>query len=183
MTNLNSSELITSLKSGGLAVIPTDTIYGVVCSALNPAAVERLYEVKQRDRSKACIVLISDLADLDQFEPLISPPIRQVLSKVWPGPTTVVLDCHGFTYLHRGKESLAFRWPADAKLCELIAQTGPLIAPSANPEGQPPATTIKEARDYFDDQISIYVDGGTRVGSPSRLIKLAADGTVTVLRG
>jgi len=72
--------------------------------------------------------------------------------------------------------------PKDPALQHLLAESGPLIAPSANPEGEPPAATIEDARNYFGDQVDLYLDGGTREGSPSTLMSMDEQGAVVVLR-
>ena len=93
-----------------------------------------------------------------------------------PGKTSIILPCpdEKFHYLHRGSNFLAFRLPADAPLRQFIYRTGPLVAPSANLEGLPPATTIEEAQNYFGDKVDFYIDGGKMEGSPSKLIKKKA---------
>lgn len=175
---------IETLKKGGVAVIATDTIYGVVASAKNEAAVLRVYAIKGRAPEKPCIILISSIDDLAAFGTAPNAAQRATLERVWPGPLSVILPCTDstYTYLHRGTQSLAFRLPADEMLRALLTETGPLIAPSANPQGAEPATTIEEAQNYFGDQVDCYADAGVRVGKPSRLISVAEDGTEAVLR-
>ena len=99
------------------------------------------------------------------------------LDGYWPGPNTIVLPCKGekFEYLHRGTETLAFRVPDKSELIELIQRVGPLIAPSANIEGENPAETIEEAKEYFGDAVSCYKDGGKIVGKPSTVISMVDD--------
>jgi L-threonylcarbamoyladenylate synthase len=99
-------------------------------------------------------------------------------------PTSVILDCPEdiFSYLHRGTQTLAFRLPASANLRELLLKTGPLIAPSANIEGLPPAKNIEEARNYFGDAVDLYMDGETIAGKASRVVRLHNDGSITILR-
>ena len=79
-------------------------------------------------------------------------------------------------------ESMAFRLPAIKELRDLLLQTGPLIAPSANPEGLAPASDTAQAEEYFGHEIDMYIDGGKIEGKPSKLIKLHKDGTVNILR-
>jgi tRNA threonylcarbamoyl adenosine modification protein (Sua5/YciO/YrdC/YwlC family) len=172
------------LLAGQLVVLPTDTLYGVVGSVRLPATVERLYALRQRELDKPCIILIHDLDDLAQLGVDATPAQRAELSRHWPGPVSVVLPCPGEAqrYLHRGSRTLALRQPDYPALQALLRQTGPLLAPSANPAGQPPATTIAQARHYFGDAVAVYVDGGPLAGQASQLIALAADGKATTLR-
>ena len=176
-------KLETILKKSGVAVIPTDTIYGIVGSALSKKTVERIYELKGRDDGKPCITLISSYADLKKFGVVLTPSQKKILSRAWPGPVSVILPCtqKKFEYLHRGTKSLAFRMPKTKKLQDLLKKTGPLIAPSANLQGAQPAETIAEAKAYFGDTIDIYSSGGRKKGKPSTLISLL-DNKVVVLR-
>jgi L-threonylcarbamoyladenylate synthase len=175
--------LVRHLLSGDAVVIPTDTIYGVAARALDKNAVSKLYEIKLRTPEKPFIILISSVNDLALFGIHPTPTINKHLESHWPGPFSIVLDCPDpkFEYLHRGTNSLAFRLPARPDLIELLNQTGPLVAPSANPEGQPPAKNISEAKAYFDDKVSCYLDAGEITGKPSTLIVLTGDNE-TILR-
>jgi|SRR5690606_31704155 len=176
---MNTQEIISHLKSGQIAVIPTDTLYGIVGIASNPNTIDRIYELKHRDPSKASIVLISDVSQLEQFGISNLPD----LSQYWPGPFSILLSCPDpdFAYIHKGTEEIAFRLPDNQQLRDIISQTGPLVAPSANIEGNPPATTIEEAKAYFGDNVE-YLDGGILTGNPSSLLRIHEDGTIDQLR-
>jgi L-threonylcarbamoyladenylate synthase len=178
-----SPQTTTSLKGGGIGVAPTDTIYGIVCSALNEKAVEKVYEVRRRRPEKPCIILIADVADLALFGIAVDWTTEQLMNQLWPGPVSIVLPClaEQFAYLHRGTHTLAFRLPADEELRASLRETGPLIAPSANPEGLSPAVTIEKAREYFSDNVDFYEDAGPRVGEPSTVLEVK-NGKVVVLR-
>ena len=162
--------------------MPTDTLYGIVGSALNKKAVARIYKLRKRDLRKPMIILVSSIADIEKFGVILNPKSLILLRKLWPGKISVILPCPSkkFFYLHRGKKSLAFRMPAKKSLIELLKITGPLVAPSANWEGLPPAKTIKEAKKYFGDKvypeqgrrIDFYVDGGELKSLPSTLVEL-----------
>jgi L-threonylcarbamoyladenylate synthase len=86
-----------------------------------------------------------------------------------------------FAYLHCQTNSLAFRWPDKKNLIELIKKTGPLVAPSANPEGKPPAETIVEAKDYFKQEMDFYVAGGKLKGAPSTIVEIK-NGKINLIR-
>ncbi len=170
------------LKTGGIGVLATDTLYGVVGQALNQATVERIYSVKERTPTKPFIILISDPADVELFGINLTREEERILEQYWPGPVSVILDCFGpkFEYLHRDTHSLAFRLPAKPELTSLIARTGPLVAPSANPEGLTPAPSIDAARAYFGDTVDFYI-GGPVGDKPSKIIKITSGG-VEILR-
>lgn len=172
--------VVTVLKENGVAVVPTDTVYGIVTSPFIESSVERIYELKDRDSRKPLIILLPEPEAMKMFT--IKTTWIERARAHWPGPTTVVVPCESrrLRYLHRGTQSLAFRVPEDPLLEELLAQTGPLVAPSANPEGLPPAETVEEAEDYFGPSVDAYLDGGVRDGSPSKIIKLTEDGVQTL---
>ncbi len=180
----DNQKLSDILKTGGVVVMPTDTLYGIVGSALNQSTVENIYQIRQRRPDKPCIILIGDISEIEKFSISLTEKQKEELEKYWPGPVSVVLDCReeAFSYLHRGTNTLAFRLPENKELRDLLLQTGPLIAPSANTEGGVPAKNIKEARDYFGDSVDLYVDGGDISGKASKVIKLGKDGSIVVLR-
>jgi L-threonylcarbamoyladenylate synthase len=180
----NNEKLVKVLKEGKVAVIPTDTIYGVVGRAEDQLVVERIYAIRKRNPEKPCIILISDTGELEKFSISLTLEQKEKLKEFWPGPVSIILDCldEKFSYLHRGTNTLAFRVPASEELRNLLKQTGPLIAPSANPEGLSPAKTTQEARNYFGDTVDLYIDEGEVVGKASKVIKLHKDGGVSILR-
>lgn len=172
------------LKGGGIGVLPTDTLYGIVGSALNSETVERIYRVRRRDLKKPLIVLISSLDDLKMFGIKLNLTQEKALKEIWPGKVSVVLPCihKKMAHLHRGKKTIAFRFPADGELVSLLKKVGPLVAPSANRAGDEPATKFKEARAYFTDEVDFYVDGGKLKSKPSTLVELGKSGNLKVLR-
>lgn len=185
-----NSEAVKILKNDGIGVIPTDTTYGIVCSALSKKSVERVYRLRKRSSNKPVIVLIGSKFDVQMFSVKLEPRTSNILNKLWPGPVSVILpvipylagafgegrshksSVVKFKYLHRGKKAIAFRVPADMALRRFLNKTGPLIAPSANFEGEPPAKTIKEAQKYFGDKVGFYIDGGKLSRKPSKVISI-----------
>jgi L-threonylcarbamoyladenylate synthase len=181
----NWNEVSTILKKGGVAVIPTDTLYGIVARALDKKAVERIYKIKGRDDGKPVIVLISSFADLKQFGVKLTGEQRMFLDDVWPGKISVILPCSlgKFAYLHQGTKSIAFRMVGlrNRNLYNLLRKVGPLAAPSANPQGAEPAKTVWEAKKYFEDDVDVYACGHTRISKPSTLVRYEK-GKLVILR-
>lgn len=164
------------LRTGGVGIVPTDTLYGVCASALSKPAINRVYSLKGRAEHKPFIILIASISDLAQFSIKLTTEQKAYLNEVWPGPVSVILPCplKKFAYLHRGTHSLAFRLPKSAKLREFIKRSGPLAAPSANPQGMEPAHTIAEAKTYFSDKVDFYIAGGRKEGKPSTIISMVS---------
>jgi len=176
-------DIIKILENGGVGVIPTDTLYGLVAQALNKQAVSRVYRLKQRSVHKPFIILISSYEDLAVFGIKMDRNTESLLKKYWPGPVSIILlsTLEKFRYLDRGSEGLAFRLPKKKKLLEILKKTGPLIAPSANPENKPPAKNIGVARKYFGDKVDFYLSGGTLNSKPSSLIRIKGE-NIEILR-
>jgi len=180
--NLDSPKLIKALKNGKVGVIPTDTLYGLVGTALEKEVVQRIYSLKDRSPDKATIVLISKIKDMERFE-IDFKQKEEFLLKHWPGKISIILPCplEEFSYIHRGKKTIAFRIPDNEELRELLGKVGPLVAPTVNPEGEEPAKTITEAKNYFGNTVDFYVDQGKKVSEPSTLIQIQGE-SVKVLR-
>jgi L-threonylcarbamoyladenylate synthase len=159
----------------GVVVLPTDTLYGMIGNAQSKKAVEKIYKIKGRNENKPFIVLISSYKDLEIFGIKLNEKQAKFLKKIWPGKVSVILPCKlaKWKYIHRGVESVAFRMIGNKNknLFNLIKKVGPLVAPSCNKQGEKPAESIKESKEYFKDDIDLYIDGGTRKSVPSTLIK------------
>jgi L-threonylcarbamoyladenylate synthase len=180
---MDNHQVVKYLKKGSIGVIPTDTIYGIVGSALDSQVVEKIYVLRKRSKDKPMIILISSIKDLDKFNIKLSEKQKNFLENNWPNPLSVVLSCSDdkFKYLHRGKNSLAFRMPKDINLLELLEKVGPLVAPSANFEGEKSAENIEQAKKYFKNNIDFYMDGGTVNSLSSTLVGFDKD-TIKILR-
>lgn len=181
---MNSSaykKTLNALRKGKVAVIPTDTIYGLVGCALLPKTVENIYKLRRRNPSKPMIVLICSLDYLNLFGVKLTQQEEKILNSIWPGKVSVVLNCSKkFSYLHRGTGTIAFRLPRPRWLRNLLTETGPLIAPSANWEGYQPARTVDEAKKYFGNKV-LYLGGGRLSSKSSTLVSLR-NGKIKLLR-
>ncbi len=181
MNYLDFEFIVDRIRSGAAGVLPTDTIYGIAASTELPDAVERIYQVKGRPSHKPFIILISSIEQLKGFSITINQSQAEALEKIWPGPVSVILPCPNeeFTYLHRGKQSLAFRMPNLAWLQELINTTGPIIATSANKAGQAMPTTLDGIMLQLPG-LEFYIEGPTS-NQPSNLAKLMDDGSLRMI--
>lgn len=182
LNTLSDSRLIELLRNGSVGVMPTDTVYGLVCSAANAEAVERLYQIKSREHKPGTIIA----SNIDQIAGLgIKLRYLKAVEQFWPNPISIIIPVSdpGLQYLHQGKLSLACRIvKAPSELLNVLSITGALLTSSANQPGETPANTTAEAQQYFGDKIDFYVDGGDLSGQkPSTLIRIVDD-AVEVLR-
>ena len=175
-------KVIKVLEKGGIVCGPTDTIYGLLADATNREAVERLHSLR-RSSDKPFIVLLPDISYMEGvFDIRISGLGTALLllgvTVIFPKRTTIP------TYITRWKKSIALRVPRRGVfITSLLKKFGkPLVAPSANPEGLPPAVDIKEAMGYFGDKIDLYVRGAKLTGKPSTIVKLISDKTIKIVR-
>jgi L-threonylcarbamoyladenylate synthase len=176
---ITREQAIEILKEGGVGVMPTDTIYGLVAHAHNVAAVERLYALKSRERKPGTLIA----ANITQLKRLgVKQADIDKISRWWPGSLSAVLDMTGNAYLHMNVGDIAMRVVADPVVQALLEQTGPLLTSSANLPGRPASTTTQQAYIYFGETVDFYVDGGTIPGNlPSTIIRPSASG-IDILR-
>ena len=175
------------LAKDGIAVLPTDTLYGLIGRASSQKAVERIYKIKCRLESKPFIVLINSYNNLKLFGIKINKDQAKLLGKIWPGKVSIIFPCilKKWSYIHRDVGSIAFRMIGfrNKNLFKLIEKVGPLVAPSANPEGDKPAESVGQAKKYFGKEVDIYINGGTRKAKPSTLIKFKDNNYVIIRQG
>lgn len=179
--SLDDPKLAALLMELGVGVLPSDTVYGLACTALDPAAVRRLYQIKHREKKPGTLIAASveQLVELglDQKE-------LEQASQYWPGPTSVLIQAPSkLLHLTQQKPELACRVVGGpSALLDLLQKVGPLLTTSANDPGMPTAETIAQAQAYFGDELDFYVDGGDMSGNlPSTLIRIK-ENDVEILR-
>jgi tRNA threonylcarbamoyl adenosine modification protein (Sua5/YciO/YrdC/YwlC family) len=151
------------LRGGGVVAFPTDTVYGLGAHGLMAAAIEKLYEVKGRDRQKAIALLMARVEDVAQATVRVPEVAWRLAERFWPGPVTLVLPKADtvLDVLTAGGDSVAVRIPAHDVALKLISALGaPLAATSANLSGQPEALTAEEARGALGERVTFVLDGG-----------------------
>lgn len=164
------------LNRGGVAVIPTDTVYGLAAHPARPAAVERLYTIKGRDVRKPIALLAADEQSVAAFGAALPPAAAKLAAERWPGALTLVLPC--------GDGYEGFRVPAHTWTRSLLAKCGgTLRVTSANLSGRRPATDAPQALADVGLSADLIVDDGVSPGGvPSTVIKVLPDGTLQTLR-
>lgn len=177
--SVTDPRIIAKLADGGVGILPTDTIYGIVASAANRQAVERLYDIKRRE-GKPGTVIAANQAQLVALG-LDAEAVGKV-SHLWPNPISIVLPAGPeLHYLDLNLGDIAVRVPADEHLRKFLEQTGPLLTSSANHPGEAPSFDVAQAQAYFGDQVDFYVDGGERQGLASTVVRYR-DGHFETLR-
>lgn len=164
------------LRSGGLVAVPTETVYGLAANGLDPAAVERIYEVKGRPAVKPLSLLVEGVQALDAYGRNVSRGAKVLASAFWPGPLTIVVeaDLKIPEITRAGGATVGLRCPKSEKTLQLLKLCGlPFAAPSANLSGQPSPKTAEEAAAYFDGAIEAIVDDGPcLLGTESTIVDM-----------
>jgi len=157
-SSLSDPDLAAALLQGAVGVIPTDTVYGLVAKASESSAIDRLYRSKPRPLQPGTIIG-SCLADFEELG--FRADELELCNKFWPAAVSVVLNATNVAhFLKKDRATLPVRLPADVQLVALLEQTGALMTSSANLPGQPTATSIEAARQYFGESVDFYVDVG-----------------------
>lgn len=176
-----ASTVAEALLAGKVAVIPTDTVYGLAAHPSHPEAVERLYTIKERERRKPIALLVSDGGVPEKLGYPMIPAARELVAKYWPGALTVVLKGGEERKLD---ETEAFRCPDHEWTRELLRLCGgALRVTSANMSGEMPAVDAAKALEAVGLESDIVVDGGkSRIGVPSTVVAFGSDGAMSILR-
>jgi L-threonylcarbamoyladenylate synthase len=175
------------LRRGGVILYPTDTVWGIGCDATRAEAVERIYRLKRRPDTKSMIILIADARDLLTYTAGAHPGMTDYLDSA-TRPTTVIYD-HALGLpgnLVSADGSIAIRLVKERFCRTLIKRLGaPLVSTSANISGQPTPRIYPEISPEIItgvDYVAEYRQDDTTRVTPSRIVRVAADGTMTVIR-
>jgi len=176
------------LRKGEIVALPTETVYGLAADALNPMAVAKIFEAKERPRFDPLIVHLPNrewlekIADLPEHAQQL---ISKLADKFWPGPFTIVLPKHGIVpeIVTAGLDTVAVRISAHPVFAEIVqAFEKPLAAPSANRFGRVSPTTAQHVLDELNGRIALIIDGGpTDHGLESTIVTVRAN-SIDILR-
>jgi L-threonylcarbamoyladenylate synthase len=156
-------EIADILRRGGVALLPTDTIYGLHADVMNAVAVDHVAELKGREEGKPFVVIA---ASPDQLTAL-GCVVPEILHELWPAPLTAVLA--------RGANTLAARVPDLSWLRSLLERTGPLTSTSANRSGEPPITDPTQLAPAMRDGLDALLDAGVLQGKPSSIVDFTGE--------
>ncbi|MFW6436886.1 MAG: L-threonylcarbamoyladenylate synthase [Halococcoides sp.] len=171
MSSLDAAR--TAIDRGALVVYPTETVYGLGADALEAAAIDRVFEAKGRDPDRPISMAVPDLDSAAQYVHLGARE-RAFAEQFLPGPVTLVVEKRSVVpdVLTGGRDRVGIRIPDHALARELLAETGPITATSANPSGDPPPTTVAEVDPAIRDAAALVIDGGRGSGAPSTVVDL-----------
>ncbi len=176
------------LRKGDPVALPTETVYGLAAKALNPIAVAKIFEAKERPRFDPLIV---HLPNRDWLGRIVNVPagdrqlIGKLANKFWPGPLTIVLPKREIVpdIITAGLETVAVRLSAHPVFAEIVGELDePLAAPSANRFGRVSPTTAQHVLEELEGRIALIVDAGPTEHGIESTIVAVRDGRIAVLR-
>ena len=173
MTTAAYEEIAQQLNAGAVALVPTDTVYGLAVSPAHPQSIQRLYRLKQRAVGKNLPIMVADAESLKELGADLNPAAKRMLDSRWmPGPVSLVLSIKASSAPDwlRYRDEIAVRIPNHAFMLELLRRTGPLLVTSANRSGLPTPAEAKHAAKQLAGEPDLIVDLGPRQLLPSTLV-------------
>ncbi len=176
LSDEDAERLRACVAGGGVAVFPSDTVYGVCCDPEDEAAAQRLYELKGRSKARPAAVMFFALAPALRALPDLSLSERRALEALLPGPVTLLLENRSSDYLAACRSDpatlgLRVPWLPDS-LHALCAIADPVMQTSANLTGEPDARMLADVPAALRERADVVLDGGTLPGTPSTVIDL-----------
>ena len=177
------AQVASALEAGAVIAYPTDTTYGIGCSIFNKKGIERIYQIKQREKKKPFSFICANLSDVTKYAK-VSNYAFKIMNRFLPGPYTFVLDATRIVpdLVQTKQKTVGIRIP-DNRIClDLVSAFGhPLVTTSANLSGEEPIGDPGDIFDAMNNQLDIIVDGGFLPPDVSSVVSLIND-TPTVLR-
>ena len=167
------------IKNGDIVAFPTETVYGLGADGLNPIAVAKIFEAKNRPTFNPLIMHISSIDQLDNLVEINSSKIKKLIKNFWPGPLTLVLPKKYIVpdIVTAGHSTVAVRMPDHPVALKLIKESGsPIAAPSANTFGFLSPTSAKHVEKQLKGKVDYILDGGkSGVGVESTIIEVIGE--------
>lgn len=183
MENVDMENLAKIIKSGGLAVYPTDTLYGLAADPFNDSAVKKVFLSKNRPFDMPLSIAVSDVRMMESVA-VLNDSARKLISRFLPGPLTILLTKKPSIsdLLTSGDSQIGIRIPDHPFALKFIKRVGPITSTSANLHSKPDPTTIEMAKKDLGGSVDIYIDcGKTRLSAPSTIVDVS-EGDVEFVR-
>jgi L-threonylcarbamoyladenylate synthase len=167
----NIQKAIACIKNEEVVGIPTETVYGIGVDPLSQAAVDKIFNLKERDENKPLSILVHSFHDLIKLKIISTVP--EIVELYWPGPLTIIVESE-LNFADgvgtKNPNSIGVRVPDNELTLELLKKTGPLAVTSANISGQEDITNERDAESVFGDKIGHYLQGSALHGSGSTIV-------------
>lgn len=168
---------IAALKAGELAVLPTETVYGIFADATNEAAVQKLYAVKGRPVEKALNMNVADYDTILKFSVHQPVYLEKLVKTFLPGPLTIILEASPEVpeWIHVGKTTVGFRMPSIPATQEVIKALGGLVGPSANLTGSPSPRFYEDLTSAILDKAAVALQDDSIYGLDTTILDLSGE--------
>lgn len=160
------------LVHGGVVLVPTDTVYGLAVHPEREDAIERLFALKQRPKTRSLPVMVASVFDLASLGVKITEAASKLMGAFFPGPLSLalgLLEGAAPSWL-AGRTEIAVRVPAEEVMLDILRATGPLLVTSANIHAQETAESVPAILAAFEGRPDLVIDGGVRNVVPSTLV-------------
>ena len=174
------------LRRGGVAVIPTDTVYGLACCISHDKAIKRIYDLKDMDPKKPLAILVADMTTVGRYARGVTTPYFRLMKRVLPGPYTFIFEASSEVpkIMLRKRRTIGIRMPDSAiTLALLEALDEPLLTTSVRTPDDQWVIEPVEVETNLDDRVDVVVDGGPLVASPSTVVDLSGSEPVLLREG
>ena len=174
------------LKKGGVAIVPTDTVYGLACDITNQKAIERIYKLKNLDAKKPLAILVSDMATIGHYARSISNTSFRTLKRVLPGAYTFVFNATQDVpkIMLRKRKTIGVRMPDNAIVLDLLEELGsPLLTTSIRTPDDDFINDPLVIEDIYGKNIDLVIDGGLLAPHPSTVIDLTGHDPILIREG
>ncbi len=181
---LDMEKLIDVFSNGNVAILPTDTVYGLHADALNIDAIKKVDDIKKSN--KPHLILVSNVNMLKQCVKELSTLQMSLIQKYWPGKLTLLFEKSDIipNELTKGSEYVGIRMPDNKMLLDIIEQYGrPLLSTSANITNEDVMTNVKNVDNRIKDKVDYIYDGGILDNTASTLIKIENNKIVFLREG
>ena len=174
--SLDKNSSIEWLKSGKILIHPTESIWGFGCDAFNESAVNKIFEIKKRDKQKNLILLSNSIESIEKELCFLSNDDKKFLSKYWPGPYTFLIKYNKNIPAHLKNETnkIAMRVSNHLPIRTLLEGfSGFMVSTSVNISGQQNINDLDEILNYFEyDELAYYDESLGRNNKPTQIIDL-----------
>jgi len=169
-------EVAKIIEKGGIAIFPTETVYGIGTNGLNKKAVKKIYDIKNRPLNKPISLLVSDIDMVNKVAKDITDIEYKLMETFFPGPFTLILKKKDIVpdIVTAGNNTVGIRMPSNEIARKLVEYAGvPIASPSANISGEPSGTNTNEIVKDFEGKVDCLIDGGeSEIGIASTIVQV-----------
>ena len=181
---MDIERLVDLINNGNIAVVPTDTVYGIIGDATNIDVIHKVYEVKKRDYSKPLILMVSSIDMLEKYVLEVNNIEKKLIDRYWPGKLTILFKKNNNVddLITSGSELVGIRYPDNKELNELMDKLNkPLISTSCNISSKEVITSIDMLEEDISKHVSYVYDGGILSDTSSTIVRVNG-GKIEILR-